>query len=75
MVLTGMFDRFPNLKIIVGHLGEGLCFPLDRLDEALKLPDNRPMASKQPFCDHFYITRRAAFFDASVAVFDHANGD
>ena len=27
-----MFDRFPKLRIVVGHLGEGLPFWLFRLD-------------------------------------------
>src|SRR5690606_2808310 len=35
LILSGLFERFPNLKIIVGHLGEGLPFLLDRMDEAL----------------------------------------
>ena len=33
MVLPGVFRQCPNLKIIVGHLGEGLPFLLHRLDE------------------------------------------
>jgi predicted TIM-barrel fold metal-dependent hydrolase len=32
MILSGVFDRFPGLQIIIGHLGEGLPFMLDRLD-------------------------------------------
>jgi predicted TIM-barrel fold metal-dependent hydrolase len=32
MVLGGVFDRFPKLQIVVGHLGEGLPFMLPRLD-------------------------------------------
>jgi hypothetical protein len=75
MVLSGMFDRFPNLTIIVGNLGEGLPFLLDRLDDALKRPGNRPIAFKQTFCDHFYVTEERHFLDAGVAVFNHANGD
>ena len=31
MILGGVFDRFPKLQIIVGHLGEGLPFMLPRL--------------------------------------------
>jgi len=30
--VAGVFDRYPNLKIAVGHLGEGLPFWLFRLD-------------------------------------------
>jgi 2,3-dihydroxybenzoate decarboxylase len=32
IVMSGVFDRFENLKIVVGHLGEALPFWLFRLD-------------------------------------------
>jgi uncharacterized protein len=32
LVLGGVFDRFPKLQIVVGHLGEALPFMLPRLD-------------------------------------------
>ena len=32
IIVAGVFDRFPKLKIVVGHLGEGLPFWLFRLD-------------------------------------------
>ncbi|WP_217430230.1 amidohydrolase family protein [Sphingomonas bacterium] len=32
MIMGGVFDAFPDLKIVLGHLGEGLAFWLDRLD-------------------------------------------
>jgi 5-carboxyvanillate decarboxylase len=32
IIVAGVFDRFPRLKIVVGHLGEGLPFWLFRLD-------------------------------------------
>ena len=32
IIVAGVFDRFPKLKIAVGHLGEGLPFWLFRLD-------------------------------------------
>jgi 2,3-dihydroxybenzoate decarboxylase len=32
LVVAGVFDRFPKLKIVVGHLGEGLPFWLFRID-------------------------------------------
>ena len=32
IILAGVFDRFPKLRIVVGHLGEGLPFWLFRLD-------------------------------------------
>lgn len=35
MVLAGVFDRFPNLQIIIGHMGENLPFSLARADGIL----------------------------------------
>jgi 2,3-dihydroxybenzoate decarboxylase len=32
MIAAGVFDEFPRLRIVVGHLGEGLAFFLQRLD-------------------------------------------
>jgi predicted TIM-barrel fold metal-dependent hydrolase len=34
-ILGGVFDRYPGLQLIVGHLGEGLPFMLQRMDHAL----------------------------------------
>ena len=33
LILGGVFDQYPNLQIVIGHLGEGLPFMLQRLDE------------------------------------------
>jgi predicted TIM-barrel fold metal-dependent hydrolase len=35
MILGGVFDRFPKLQIIVGHLGEGLPFMQERMNTVL----------------------------------------
>ena len=32
MIMAGVFDRFPTLQLVLGHLGEGLPYWLDRLD-------------------------------------------
>lgn len=61
MILSGLFDDFPRLQIILGHLGEGLPFLLDRMDEALKREGNKPIEFKKTFCDHFYVTTSGNF--------------
>lgn len=33
LVMAGVFDAYPDLKFILGHLGEGLPFWLDRFDD------------------------------------------
>lgn len=32
MVLGGVFDRFPRLQVVIGHMGEGLPFFMQRVD-------------------------------------------
>jgi 2,3-dihydroxybenzoate decarboxylase len=36
LILSGLFDRFPRLRIILGHLGEGLPFLLPRVEHRLR---------------------------------------
>lgn len=33
LVLSGLFDQFPKLKIVLGHMGEGVLFWLSRIDK------------------------------------------
>ena len=35
MILGGVFDRYPKLQVIIGHLGEGVPFMLPRLNKNL----------------------------------------
>ncbi len=51
LIYSGVFDRYPELKIILGHLGEGLPFLLKRIDWAYVRPFDpaaRPKLSKKP---------------------------
>lgn len=61
MILSGLFEAYPNLKIIIGHMGESIPFLVDRIDEALKRPGNKPISFKDTFCKHFYITTSGHF--------------
>jgi 2,3-dihydroxybenzoate decarboxylase len=61
MVLSGMFDAYPRLKIILGHLGEGLPFSLWRIDMALQRQGNRPTPFRDTFREHFWITTSGNF--------------
>jgi predicted TIM-barrel fold metal-dependent hydrolase len=38
LILSGAFDRYPTLQVIVGHMGEALPFMLPRLDLVLTMP-------------------------------------
>ena len=53
IVLAGVFDRYPRLRMVVGHLGEGLPFWLFRLDfmhrsmvNAKRYPGVKPLKKK-----------------------------
>lgn len=41
IVFAGTFDRFPNLKIILGHLGEGIPFWIHRANDHTRLAARR----------------------------------
>src|SRR6266581_5285725 len=57
MVLSGIFETYPGLKIIIGHLGETLPFLMWRIDQALSRPGGQKTISfRDAFCSHFYIT-------------------
>jgi 2,3-dihydroxybenzoate decarboxylase len=61
LVLSGVFDAYPDVKIILGHMGEGLPFLLWRINHALSRPGNRPIAFRDQFSQHFYITTSGNF--------------
>ncbi|OBK20764.1 amidohydrolase family protein [Mycobacterium asiaticum] len=48
IILAGVFDRHPNLQLIIGHMGEGIPFMAPRFDATLK-PDltglNHPIST------------------------------
>lgn len=62
LMLGGVFDNFPTLKIIIGHLGEALPYYLDRADDFLargSVHTKRRIA--EYFRDHFHITTSGCF--------------
>ncbi|MGF6884804.1 putative TIM-barrel fold metal-dependent hydrolase [Nocardia sp. GAS34] len=36
LILSGLFDRYPNVNVILGHLGEALPFTLPRVEHRLR---------------------------------------
>jgi len=66
LVLSGIFDKFPNLKIIIGHLGETLPFLMWRIDMALNRPGNAGVSFRDIFTSHFYITTSGFFSDPAL---------
>jgi hypothetical protein len=49
MILGGVFDRYPKLQIVVGHLGEGIPFMLPRLNRNFSTELTK---LKRPFGDY-----------------------
>lgn len=61
MILSGVFDAYPDLKIILGHMGESLPFSLWRINHGFSRPGNKPISFREEFCRHFYITTSGHF--------------
>ena len=59
MVFSGLFDKFPGIKIILGHMGETLPYLLWRLDSRwniIKHPKNLKKPPSQYIRENFYVT-------------------
>jgi 2,3-dihydroxybenzoate decarboxylase len=59
LIVSGLFDRIPSLKVILGHMGETLPFMLWRLDSRWKIskqpvPLNKSLS--QYLRDNFFVT-------------------
>ena len=66
MVLSGVFEAHPGLKIIIGHLGEMLPFQVWRIDQALKRPGQKSISFRDVFCGNFHITTSGNFSDPAL---------
>lgn len=66
MVLSGVFDKYPDLKVILGHLGETLPYLVWRIDHALSRPGNAPNRFRETFCRNFYVTTSGFFSDPAM---------
>lgn len=62
LIGMGLFDRFPKLQIIIGHMGENLPYSLARADSVLT---RSPQKLCRPFADyfheHFHVTTSGYF--------------
>ncbi len=68
MILSGVFDAYPKLQIILGHLGEGLPFYVWRIDHAISRPGNKTVSKsfRDTFCEHFHVTTSGFFSDPAL---------
>jgi 5-carboxyvanillate decarboxylase len=73
LICSGVFDIYPKLKIILGHLGEALPFWLWRLDSRLQEERGDPASAEvyknlkknpsQYFKDNFFVTTSGMFWE------------
>lgn len=63
---SGLFDDYPNLRIVIGHLGEFIPHGLWRIDARMRF-SRRDYRGKRPlgkyFLDHFVVTTSGFFND------------
>jgi predicted TIM-barrel fold metal-dependent hydrolase len=66
LIVRGVFDAYPGLKIIVGHLGEALPFLLWRVDNTLKRHTKLARGFADYVRQNFYVTTSGAFSNAAL---------
>jgi 2,3-dihydroxybenzoate decarboxylase len=66
LILSGVFDKHPKLKVILGHLGETLPFLLWRIDSSLKRPGQKPLDFRAIFSNNFYVTTSGFFSNPAL---------
>ena len=66
LVLSGLFEKHPKLKIILGHLGETLPFLLWRVDHTLARPGQKSISFRDVFCNNFYVTTSGNFSNPAL---------
>jgi 2,3-dihydroxybenzoate decarboxylase len=63
---SGLFDKHPRIRIVLGHMGEGLPYSMWRIDNRnawTKLPPRYPAKKKiaEYFAENFYLTTSGNF--------------
>jgi len=65
---SDVFDKYPNLRIILGHLGENIPFGLERMNERMRFSRRGYRGKTLPgenFAKHFHCTTSGNFSDPS----------
>jgi len=65
LILSGLFDEYPNLKIILGHLGETIPYLMWRIDNMWRtLPEAKRLKRlpSEYFRDNFYVSTSGMFW-------------
>jgi len=70
LITSGLFDRYPRLTVLLGHLGEMVPFTVWRTEKCLSQTQlERPLKKRfsQYVCENFYYTT-AAFFSTTALI-------
>lgn len=72
LIMSGLFDRYPKLRVVIGHMGEGIPYYLQRIDNRYQLQvkigavtalEKLPSAY---FLDNFQITTSGVMTDPAL---------
>jgi len=66
LLMSGVFQEFPRLKFVLGHMGEGVPFWLSRLDVISTSRPGMPATERRPseyFMDNFVVVTSGMFWD------------
>lgn len=74
LILGGVFDRFPRLRLIIGHMGELLPSMIWRADAMLNGISGLDRPLQEYFLENIYITTSGIFDHAPFAAAVHALG-
>lgn len=66
LCLSGVFDEFPRLRFIMGHLGEGVPFLMWRINMALNRQGSDKKPFREVFSEHFTITTSGFWSDPAL---------
>ena len=76
LIAAGVLDRLPNLKIILGHLGEGLPFHAQRVEDMLgPLAPDLAKPVRAYFHENFWITTSGYYYNGPFALAREIFGD
>ena len=67
LICSGMFDEYPKVKVIVGHMGELIPFHLKRIQRGIRLAQGRMKRTLPEYLhDNVFITTSGVFEHSSL---------
>jgi len=67
MIVARVFDRLPDLQIVIGHMGEMVPFMLGRIEQILspvaQQDEGLERTITETFCENFWVTTSGLFTD------------